>query len=71
MNWKILEGTGFKPTFNLGLEKNYKFVLHTGNMIFVENELFDKLNVKYDNELENFRAVFLPLSVKSQALPTG
>ena len=59
----IYQGTGFRPTFNLGLEKNYKFVLHTGNMIFVENELFDKLNVKYDNELENFRRNWIQANV--------
>ena len=48
-------GTGFRPTFNLGLEKGYKFVLHTGNMFFIRNDLFDKLNIHYNNELENFR----------------
>jgi hypothetical protein len=30
-------------------------VLHTGNMIFVRNDLFPKLNIKYISELENFR----------------
>jgi hypothetical protein len=48
-------GTGFKPTYDLGLEKGYKFVLHTGNMIFVRSDLFDKLNISYNNPLENFR----------------
>ena len=47
-------GTGFKPTFDLGIEKGYKFVLHTGNMFFIRNDLFDKLNIHYDNPLENF-----------------
>jgi hypothetical protein len=47
-------GTGFKPTFDLGIEKGYKFVLHTGNMFFIRNDLFDKLNIDYDNPLENF-----------------
>ena len=47
-------GTGFKPTFDLGIEKGYKFILHTGNMFFIRNDLFDKLNIHYDNPLENF-----------------
>jgi hypothetical protein len=49
------QGTGFRPTFNLGIKKGYKFVLHTGNMIFIREELFNKLNINYTNELENFR----------------
>ena len=49
------EGSGFRPTFNLGKKKGYKFILHTGNMIFIREELFDKLNINYTNELENFR----------------
>tara|TARA_B110000259_G_C13993539_1_gene393523 strand:+ start:866 stop:1525 length:660 start_codon:yes stop_codon:yes gene_type:complete len=49
------QGTGFKPTYDLGIEKGYKFVLHTGNMFFVREDLFDKLDITYDNPLENFR----------------
>ncbi len=49
------QGTGFRPMFKLGIEKGYKFVLHTGNMIFIQNELFPQLNINYNNELENFR----------------
>ena len=48
-------GTGFKPTLELGIEKGYKFILHTGNMFFIRSDLFDKLNITYDNPLENFR----------------
>lgn len=48
-------GTGFKPTYNLGIEKGYTFVLHTGNMFFIRNDLFHKLEFHYDNPLENFR----------------
>jgi hypothetical protein len=48
------QGTGFRPTYNLGIEKGYKFVLHTGNMFFVRDDLFDKLDINYSNELENF-----------------
>jgi len=43
---------------SLGIEKGYKFVLHTGNMIFIRNDLFDKLNISYNNPLENFRTCF-------------
>jgi hypothetical protein len=49
------QGTGFKPTYDLGIEKGYKFVLHTGNMFFVREDLFDKLDITYENPLENFR----------------
>lgn len=52
------QGTAFRPTFNLGIEKGYKFVCHTGNMIFVRNDLFDKLNIQYNHELENFRTIW-------------
>jgi len=52
------QGTGFRPTLNLGIEKGYKFVLHTGNMIFIRNDLFDKLNISYNDPLENFRTCF-------------
>jgi hypothetical protein len=48
------QGTGFRPTLNLAIEKGYKFVCHTGNMIFVRDDLFDKLDICYNSELENF-----------------
>tara|TARA_B110000444_G_scaffold178245_1_gene166918 strand:- start:3378 stop:4028 length:651 start_codon:yes stop_codon:yes gene_type:complete len=48
-------GTGFKPTYELGIEKGYKFILHTGNMFFIRSDLFDKLNITYNDPLENFR----------------
>ena len=49
------QGTGFRPTYDLGIEKGYKFILHTGNMFFIRSDLFDKLNIAYNNPLENFR----------------
>jgi hypothetical protein len=52
------QGTGFKPTYDLGLEKGYKFILHTGNMFFIREDMFDKLDIKYDDPLENFRTKF-------------
>ena len=51
------QGTGFKPTYDLGIEKGYKFILHTGNMIFIREELFDQLTISYKNQLENFRNI--------------
>ena len=48
------QGTGFRPMFDLGYEKGYKFVLHTGNMIFVREDLFDKIGISYEDPLENF-----------------
>jgi hypothetical protein len=57
--------TAFRPMYNLGLEKNYKFALHTGNMIFVRNDLFEQVNINYDNELENFRLDFAKLHKKA------
>lgn len=48
------QGTGFKPTYDLGIEKGYKFILHTGNMFFVREDLFSELNIEYKNPLENF-----------------
>lgn len=47
------EGTGFKPTLDLGKDKGYTFVLHTGNMFFIKDELFSKLEFEY-SPLENF-----------------
>ena len=49
------QGTGFKPTYELGLDKGYKFILHTGNMFFIRNDLYEKLDIYYNNPLENFR----------------
>ena len=49
------QGTSFLPTYKLGIEKGYTFLFHTGNMFFVENSLSDKLDIKYDHYLENFR----------------
>jgi len=52
-------GTGFRPMFDLAAEKDYTFVLHTGNMIFIRNDLFNKLNIHYDDPLENFKNSWL------------
>jgi len=51
----LYNGTSFLPMYNLGVQKGYTFVLHTGNMFFIRNDYFDKLDIKYNNPLENFR----------------
>ena len=51
----IYQGTSFLQMYNLGIKKGYKFILHTGNMFFIRNELFDQLNFNYNDPLENFR----------------
>lgn len=52
-NHKI-NGTTFQSMLKLGEEKGYKFVCHTGNMIFIKNTYFDKLNIHYKFPFENF-----------------
>ena len=54
----VYQGTSFKPMLKLGIEKGYKFVLHTGNMIFIRGDLFEKLNIHYNSPLENFRSLW-------------
>lgn len=53
------QGTSFLPMYELGQKKGYKFVLHTGNMIFIREELYCKLGINYINPLENFRRDYL------------
>jgi hypothetical protein len=52
------DGTGFSPMYDLGIIKGYTFVLHTGNMFFIRNDYYHKLNIKYDDPLENFRTLW-------------
>jgi len=48
-------GTGFMPTFILGAQKGYTFLLHTGNMFFIRNDLYEKLDMPATSHLlENF-----------------
>jgi hypothetical protein len=50
----VYSGTGFLPMYNLGVKKGYTFILHTGNMFFVRNDLYEKLNLDCSNPLDNF-----------------
>lgn len=49
-------GSGFGATLELGKRKGYSLVCHTGNMIFVREELFPTLGVTYSDPAENFDA---------------
>jgi len=49
-----INGTTFQSMLNLANEKGYNFVTHTGNMIFVRNDYFDKLNLNFKHPLDNF-----------------
>ena len=51
----LCDGSGFKSTYELGLSKGYTFVLHTGNMFFVRNDLAAQLNVTYTHPFDHFR----------------
>jgi len=57
----LYDGTSFLPTYNLGIKKGYKFVLHTGNMFFVRNDLYESLNLSYSHPFDNFIADWLPI----------
>lgn len=59
-------GTSFNPTLKLGQSKGYTFLLHTGNMFFIRNDLLETQNkeemlkdIKYEDPLENFRTNWL------------
>jgi hypothetical protein len=43
---KKINSTSFLPIYNLGLSKGYKFLLHNGNIFFVREDYFNKLNVE-------------------------
>lgn len=51
---KGYSGSGFGATLALGERKGYRFVCHTGNMIFVRADLFEALGVTYDDPIDNF-----------------
>lgn len=50
----VYDGTSFLPTLRLGIQKGYKFVLHTGNMIFVRNDFYNKLDLLDEHPFNNF-----------------
>jgi len=40
-----IEGSSYLPTVKLGLQKGYQLVCHTGNLIFIRNELASQLDL--------------------------
>jgi hypothetical protein len=47
----VYEGTGFGPMFNLGKKKGYRFLTWTGNMFFIREDLYSKLQSAYSLKL--------------------
>jgi hypothetical protein len=59
-------GSSFTSMLELGKEKGYTLVCHTGNMIFVRDDLIKQLKLpqeELDNPNQLFRYEFLPPSV--------
>ena len=60
LEWKVhgsdgwALGTSFLPMLLLGVQKGYSLVAHTGNMIFVRNDLFPKLDMPLANPFSLF-----------------
>jgi hypothetical protein len=60
VDWKVhgedgwALGTSFLPMLLLGVEKGYSLVAHTGNMIFVRNDVFPKLGMPLANPFSLF-----------------
>lgn len=56
-------GTSFRPMLQLGREKGYTLLCHTGNMVFVRNDFYAKLNVPRlafdDDHVSLFRRAWL------------
>jgi hypothetical protein len=42
------KGTSFRPMVQLGLDKGYRFLIHTGNIIFIREDLFSKVGYVED-----------------------
>lgn len=52
------EGSSFTSTLKLGIQKGYKLVCHTGNLIFVRDDLVWKINLP-EAELNNPETLFI------------
>lgn len=54
------QGTGFAATYKLAREKGYTFVCHTGNAIFVRDDLYGQLGLPAgEHPMTNFRLGWL------------
>jgi hypothetical protein len=60
--------TGFGPMLTLGMEKGYTFICHTGNMLFVRNDLAHRLDLSdlADNPLKRFRRKWMSLGNRNR-----
>jgi hypothetical protein len=52
------QGSSFTSTLNLGIQKGYYLVCHTGNLIFIRDDLVWKLNLP-KAELKNPKILFI------------
>jgi hypothetical protein len=48
VNSDKIRGYNFTDSLNVGISKGYSCVCHTGNMIFVRNDLLNKLSIPKD-----------------------
>jgi hypothetical protein len=61
---KILQ-TSWGAMYELGKNKDYEFVCHTGNMIFVRKDYFNMLNLEStENPIYNFRRFWIQRNSK-------
>jgi hypothetical protein len=51
-------GSSFTSTLKLGVQKNYTLVVHTGNLIFVRNDLVSRIGLPA-SELRNPNSLFI------------
>lgn len=57
--------TSWGAMYELAKNKGYEFVCHTGNMIFVRKDYFEKLGVELpENPIYNFRRFWIQRNVK-------
>lgn len=56
-----IEGSTFTSTLKLGRSKGYTLVAHTGNMIFVRDDVVDQINVDVSDPDSMFVTNWLPI----------
>jgi hypothetical protein len=57
-----IEGSTFTSTLKLGRSKGYTLVAHTGNMIFVRDDVVERVNVDVSDPDSMFVTNWLPIS---------
>lgn len=71
LDWKVYGTAGagttsFLPTLLLGERKGYTLVAHSGNMIFVRNDLWPRLDLPRTNPLGHFNRVWFDEAVENK-----